>query len=73
MITEIDISDWQMLTTPLKLQQLKEGDLFSVNGSNKVFKLIAVANEIAFAETAEIFNAFALPTFMDVYQYIKIK
>lgn len=69
MITEIDISDWQMLTTPLKLQQLKEGDFFSVSGSDKVFKLIAVANEIAFAETAEIFNAFALPTFMDVFKW----
>lgn len=71
MITEVDIKDWQMLTTPLKLEQLKEGDLFSVFGDNKVFKLIVVANQIAFAETAEVFNAFALPTFMDVYKWQK--
>jgi hypothetical protein len=71
MINEIDIKDWQMLTTPLKLQELKEGDFFSVSGSDKVFKLIAVANEIVFAETADIFNAFALPRFMDVFEWIK--
>ncbi len=71
MISNIDISDWQMLTTPLKLEKLKEGDFFSVSGSDKVFKLIAVANEIVFAETAEIFNAFALPRFMDVFEWVK--
>ncbi len=71
MINEIDVKDWQMLTTPLKLEKLKEGDFFSVSGSDKVFKLIAVANEIVFAETADIFNAFALPRFMDVFEWIK--
>jgi hypothetical protein len=68
MINEIDVKDWQMLTTPLKLEKLKEGALFSVPGSEKVFKLITVANDIAFAETAE---AFALPTFMDVFEWTK--
>ncbi len=71
MINEVDVKDWQMLTTPLKLEKLKEGDFFSVSGSDKVFKLIAVANEIVFAETADIFNAFALPRFMDVFEWIK--
>jgi hypothetical protein len=37
MLSEIDIKDWQMLTTPLKLQELKEGELFSVLGDNKLF------------------------------------
>lgn len=71
MINEVDVKDWQMLTTPLKLEKLKEGDFFSVSGSDKVFKLIAVANEIVFAETSDIFNAFALPRFMDVFEWIK--
>jgi hypothetical protein len=71
MITEVDISDWQMLTTPLKLEKLTEGALFSVPGSEKVFKLMCVANDIAFAETAEVFYAFALPTFMDVFEWTK--
>jgi hypothetical protein len=69
MISNVDIQDWQMLTVPLKLQTLKEGDLFSVLGSDKIFKLMCVANEIAFAENAEIFNAFALPRFMEVFQW----
>lgn len=71
MINEVDVKDWQMLTTPLKLEKLKEGALFSVPGSEKVFKLIAVANDIAFAETAEVFNAFALPRFMEVFEWNK--
>lgn len=71
MISDTDLKDWQMLTTPLKLQELKEGAMFSVLGDNKVFKLMCVANNIAFAETSEIFNAFALPTFMHVYPWVK--
>lgn len=70
MLNEHDISDWQMLTTPLKLKELKEGDLFSVLGDNKVFKIMCVANNIAFAETADIFNAFALPNFMEVFPWV---
>lgn len=73
MISEIDVTDWQMLTTPLKLEKLTEGALFSVPGSEKVFKLMCVANEIAFAETAEVFYAFALPRFMEVYPWHHVK
>ncbi len=71
MISDTDIKDWQMLTTPLKLDKLKEGDLFSVFGDNKIFKIMCVANNITFAETSEIFNAFALPAFMQVYPWVK--
>lgn len=71
MLSEIDIKDWQMLTTPLKLQELKEGELFSVLGDNKLFKLLHAVNDIAFAETAEIFNSFALPRFMEVFKWQK--
>lgn len=67
MISNVDIKDWVMLTEPLTLDQLKDGDFFSVFGDNKVFKLIASANQIAFAETDDIFNAFALPAFMKVF------
>jgi hypothetical protein len=70
MLNEHDINDWEMLTTPLKLQELKEGDVFSVFGNNKMFKVMCKANEIVFAETAEIFNAFALPRFMEVYPWV---
>jgi hypothetical protein len=70
MLNEIDIRDWEMLSTPLKLQELKEGDVFSVFGNNKMFKVMCKANEIVFAETAEIFNAFALPRFMEVYPWV---
>lgn len=72
MISDTDIKDWQMLTTPLKLKELKEGEMFSFFGdSNKrIFKVMCKANEIVFAETAEIFNAFALPSFMEVYPWV---
>jgi hypothetical protein len=69
MISEIDVKDWQMLSEPLKLKALKEGELFSVAGSNKLFKLVAIANEIIFAETVEVFHTFALPSFMDVFKW----
>lgn len=70
MLNEHDIKDWTMLTKPLKLKELKEGDVFSVLGDNKLFKVMCKANEIVFAETAEIFNAFALPNFMEVFPWV---
>lgn len=71
MLSEIDIKDWQMLTTPLKLQELKEGELFSVLGDNKLFKLLHAVNDIAIVETAEIFYSFTLPRFMEVFKWQK--
>lgn len=72
MLNEHDINDWQMLTTPLKLKELKEGDMFSFLGdnNNRIFKVMCKANHIVFAETAEIFNAFALPNFMEVFPWV---
>lgn len=70
MLSEIDIKDWEMLSVPLKLQELKEGDVFSVLGDNKIFKVMCKANQIVFAETAELFNAFALPNFMEVFPWV---
>ena len=57
MLNEVDIRDWEMLTVPLKLKNLKDGEMFSVFGDNKMFKLLHKTNEIAFAETREIFNS----------------
>ena len=75
MLNEHDIKDWEMLTTPLKLKELKEGQMFSVFGdcNNRIFKVMCKANEIVFVETAEIFNAFALPNFMEVYPWVTNK
>ena len=70
MLNEHDIKDWEMISVPLKLKELKEGDIFSVFGDNKVFKVMCKANQIVFAETQEIFNAFALPNFMEVFPWV---
>lgn len=75
MLNEHDIKDWIMLTQPLKLQELKEGDLFSVLGDNKVLKLLQVLNNVIFAEvkdysTEEIRKVFILPNFMGVYPWV---
>lgn len=71
MISDTDIKDWQMLTTPLKLKELKEGEFFSFYEDNKVFKVMHKVNQIVYAETAEIFNAFALPDVIGAYKWDK--
>lgn len=71
MISDTDIKDWVMLTTPLKLKELKEGEFFSFYEDNRVFKVMRKVNQIVFAETAEVFNAFALPNFMEVFKWDK--
>ncbi|MGI9214327.1 MAG: hypothetical protein ACR2HS_01270 [Gammaproteobacteria bacterium] len=71
MISDTDIKDWVMLTTPLKLKELKEGEFFSFYEDNRVFKVMRKVNQIVYAETAEIFNAFALPDVIGVYKWDK--
>lgn len=77
MISDIDIKDWQMLTTPLKLQELKEGDVFSVLGDNKMLKLLQVLNNVVFAEIKDCVDesrkVFILPAFMGVYPWQNVK
>ena len=70
MISDIDINDWQMLSTPLKLEQLKEGDMFSVFGDNRMYKIHYVLNEIAYAETREIWSALVFPRAMEVFPWV---
>lgn len=78
MLSDVDIKDWEMITEPLKLEKLKEGDVFSVFGDNKMLKLLQVLNNIVFAEVKdyaaeEIRKVFILPTFMEVYPWVTNK
>jgi hypothetical protein len=78
MLSEVDIKDWEMITEPLKLEKLKEGDVFSVLGDNKMLKLLQVLNNVVFAEvkdyaTEEIRKVFILPTFMEVFPWVTNK
>ena len=73
MLNEYDINDWVMLTEPLKLEQLKEGDLFSVFGDNRMYKIHYVLNEIAYAETREIWSALVFPRAMEVFPWVTNK
>lgn len=70
MLNEHDIKDWIMLTEPLKLEKLKEGDVFSVFGDNRMYKIHYVLNEIAYAETREIWNSLVFPRAMNVFKWI---
>lgn len=70
MISDIDIKDWQMLTNPLKLKELKEGDVFSIFGDNRMYKLRHVLLDIAYVETAEIWNALVFPRTMEVFPWV---
>lgn len=71
MISEIDVNDWQMLTEPLKLKELKEGDFFSVLGWDKMLEVQHVLTDIVYAETTEIWNALVLPRTMEVFKWTK--
>lgn len=73
MISDIDINDWQMLTTPLKLEKLKEGDMFSVFGDSRMYKIHYVLNEIAYPETREIWNSLVFPRAMEVFPWVTNK
>lgn len=72
MINEIDIKDWEMITEPLPVSKLKTFDLFSVHGSNDVFKhagkvgnaIIAILQQ---KDTREL--AFVFPEFMEVFPW----
>lgn len=71
MISDTDIKDWVMLTEPLKLKELKEGDTFSVFGDERMYKLQRVLLDIAYAETSEIWNALVFPRTMNVFKWVE--
>jgi len=70
MISDIDVKDWVMLTEPLKLEQLKEGDIFSLFGDSRMYKVQHVLLDIAYAETAEIWNALVFPRTLEVFPWV---
>lgn len=72
MISEIDVKDWEMLTEPLPVSQLKPYDLFSVHGSTDVFKYTGHIGKAVIAilqqnESREL--AFIFPDFMEVFPW----
>ena len=71
MLNEHDIKDWVMLTEPLKLKELTEGDIFSVFGDERMYKLQHVLLDIAYAETSEIWNALVFPRTMNVFKWVE--
>lgn len=70
MISDIDVNDWIMLTEPLKLKDLKKGDMFSLFGDKRMYKLHYVLNEIAYAETREIWTSLVFPRAMEVFSWV---
>ena len=74
MLNEVDLKEWEMINEPLKLEKLKEGDVFSVLGDNKMLKLLQVVNNVIFAEIKDCLDSsrkvFILPTFMEVYPWV---
>lgn len=74
MISNVDITDWQMLTKPLQLKELKEKDLFSFEDSDCIFKFYARLGEriIATFNDDELPTTFAFPDFLKVYKWQKL-
>jgi hypothetical protein len=61
-----------MLTEPLKLNQLKEGDLFSVLGDNRILKLLQVLNNVVFAEVKDYSTEEIRKVFISISNYFKL-
>lgn len=73
MINEIDIGDWQMLTKPLELKELKGKDLFSFEGSDCVFKFYGkLGNRICATFIDDDVTTFVFPDFLKVYKWQKL-
>lgn len=75
MINEFDISDWQMLTEPLELKELKAHDLFSFDGVDCVFKYLLNSGEriiAVFNEDENLADTFLFPDFLKVYKWQKL-
>lgn len=70
MISEVDLQDWEMITTPVKLDKLKEGDMFSLFGDNRMYKVQHVLLDIAYAETKEFWTSLVFPRAMEVFPWV---
>lgn len=77
MITSIDIDDWEMLTTPLKLSTLNKGDVFNVLNDPKLLRHITVIKDIVVAEVVDFNNEVCkdviLPNYMKVNLWVSKK
>jgi hypothetical protein len=69
MINEFDINDWQMLTEPLLLDELKKHDRFSIHGSDAIFEYMVSVNDGVMAMTTSNQSPFVFPKFMQVYPW----
>jgi hypothetical protein len=69
MINEFDINDWQMLTEPLVLDELKKFDLFSIYGSDEIFQYMASVHDGVMAMTKTDRSPFVFPKFMQVFPW----
>ena len=70
MLSEVDLTGWEMITTPLKLDKLKEGDMFSLFGDNRMYKVQHVLLDIAYAETEEFWTSLVFPRAMEVFPWV---
>lgn len=75
MINEIDIRDWQMLTEPLQLKELKTNDIFSIEGCKELLHHQGRLGNTIYAgilNLREINIPYALPEFLKVYKWQKL-
>lgn len=74
MISEVDINDWEMLVEPLELNKVNVNELFSIKGSDHVFKHcgnFADAVHAARMNTQAMYDYFLLPDFLKVYKWVQ--
>lgn len=74
MINEVDIKDWQMLTEPLQLKELKTNDVFSFEGCEELLHHHGKLGNTVIAgilNLKEISIPYTLPDFLKVYKWQK--
>lgn len=75
MISEVDINDWEMLTEPLELNDIKLFDLFSIPGSLEIYKHYGDYADKVKAANINCVNAFddvlILPKYLKVNLWLK--
>lgn len=73
MISEVDISDWEMLTEPLELKKVEVLSCFSIPGSNEIFRHygnLGEAVQCAVLNSGDTVRGFLLPNFLKVHKWI---
>lgn len=76
MINEIDIKDWQMLTEPLQLKDIKINEVFSFENSTELLESYGSLGRTViaglFTEDGKYAIPFTLPDFLKVYKWQKL-